>query len=908
MVLSFSHRFRYTALTRVNTIQDSLRVEPAPAAPNPSIFDRFFRRLRGNRERAFRELKTLQQELIDLVSPLLAANESRQDGNKMQELYLHAPLKSMERSVMQKRLFLTLDNFARSQRESARLLPETWEGDFNQLASLLRGKNSRWSRSKEFALRDHVLFALSEASRKQIGLEERLLNFHIVGLETIRDQWRYRALNRPLSELTDNWSRAVREGRSALQDWHSLISQQEQQLPNQVLTRVSKRPRKSRLIDEEAKGQRSLSFQSLETEFQLLTQVEECRASVRSGLENLRDSLDQERGAIVRETTELAEWLTERLADEMLVETHPPAGTIKVATAGERILEFDAVLRNSQRTIPQTVAYLSELRIKHGKKERWKQLAPEAAFKEAWGLARPTLDQRLKKRVSEHQELLAGCDRARDVIHFGLNLDVEGGELLAREALENALALLNHQLEELSEPSSPLLVSEDFVKKLFDSLLCRLDRKRGLAALYVAKQRLTYESRLLKKGSGEALGELGNRLGSQSKERSRRFLHSIGFSKSEPTVSTIDVRNYLPQEYVSRGDRDIPAVYRRLFRIEPVEDPRFLVGRTQEIDSIVSALGLWHSGRAVSIILTGQRGSGKTSLLNCVNKYLANYPVTRGEFSKRLETASHMDDFLREHLELSSGDVIQQLKEGPSRIVVLEEMERTFLRKVGGFGALRRLQAIIGATCKRILWLLAMNEVCYGFLCQAVDLAQGFTHRIRTAVASTEDLRNAILIRHNLSGLRLRFEPPGQSKSRWRNAGRRLLGENDPEAEFFERLSQQSMGVYRTALEVWLGHIESCREGVLQLRSLQTPQLDGVVAELDGDDLFTLVAILQHGSLTVDEHSEVFSKSLSRSRTQLEELIGRELIEPDPLHQGLRVRPEAMPVVKEALYRRNLLS
>jgi hypothetical protein len=71
-------------------------------------------------------------------------------------------------------------------------------------------------------------------------------------------------------------------------------------------------------------------------------------------------------------------------------------------------------------------------------------------------------------------------------------------------------------------------------------------------------------------------------------------------------------------------------------------------------------------------------------------------------------------------------------------------------------------------------------------------------------------------------------------------------------------------------------------------------------------DLFTLAALLQHGSLTPREHATVFQIDDTRSRAWLDNLLARELIEPDPGRYGFRVVPDAAQVVRQALYRRNL--
>jgi hypothetical protein len=88
---------------------------------------------------------------------------------------------------------------------------------------------------------------------------------------------------------------------------------------------------------------------------------------------------------------------------------------------------------------------------------------------------------------------------------------------------------------------------------------------------------------------------------------------------------------------------------------------------------------------------------------------------------------------------------------------------------------------------------------------------------------------------------------------------------------------------------------------------LHSPDLSKIVDHLGMEHLFTLIAIPQHGSLTAEEHAIIFQKSVSESRSQLNELLATEIIEPDPAHPGFCIRPEAASLVREILYRRNLL-
>ncbi len=91
----------------------------------------------------------------------------------------------------------------------------------------------------------------------------------------------------------------------------------------------------------------------------------------------------------------------------------------------------------------------------------------------------------------------------------------------------------------------------------------------------------------------------------------------LAFSNSsvlEPVIERPTLAHVLE---VKLASRELPQIYKRLFRLAPVEDRRFLVGRDEEIEGFEQALAQWDSGRFASVLLVGARGSGKTSLLNC---------------------------------------------------------------------------------------------------------------------------------------------------------------------------------------------------------------------------------------------------------------------------------------------------
>jgi hypothetical protein len=128
----------------------------------------------------------------------------------------------------------------------------------------------------------------------------------------------------------------------------------------------------------------------------------------------------------------------------------------------------------------------------------------------------------------------------------------------------------------------------------------------------------------------------------------------------------------------------------------------------------------------------------------------------------------------------------------------------------------------------------------------------------------------------------------------------------DPEDEFFEALYRESGGVFRTAFALWQRYIDRAEAGVLYMKYPTRHKYDDVVGALDAQDLFTLAALQQHGSLTPAEHSSVFEIDEATSRAWLDNLLARELVEPDPGRYGLRVVPDAAQIVRQALFRRNV--
>ncbi|MFN8007110.1 MAG: hypothetical protein U0V70_08845 [Terriglobia bacterium] len=158
------------------------------------------------------------------------------------------------------------------------------------------------------------------------------------------------------------------------------------------------------------------------------------------------------------------------------------------------------------------------------------------------------------------------------------------------------------------------------------------------------------------------------------------------------------------------------------------------------------------------------------------------YPGTP---EKRITAVEDIQQFLLKMLSAPAESELIDVLNGERRVVVIEEFERAFLRKVNGFEAIRYLLHQIQPTSASTLWVFSLNDDAFRYLDVAVDLGRFFSHRINAMSVKSEDLTNAILQRHNLSGLRLKYSPPPPEDPRVSKL-RRVFGmERDPEKNVY---------------------------------------------------------------------------------------------------------------------------
>jgi hypothetical protein len=648
----------------------------------------------------------------------------------------------------------------------------------------------------------------------------------------------------------------------------------------------------------------------LDLEIQLSTLA---RDVAREAVDSL-GALETENRELLAELDSAIRWLGE-WPEVAAPDSFPPPG-IRLLSADERVAQVRRRMSDHARSrLPATVETVEPRRPLPGWRNPWRELEPARIFTGVLDSAVPPIaSEGFREAEAFHRAMVREIERAREVVTFGMESarpEIPRASGLVHEAVRNALSLLQYQ-RKASRETRPAAEAGMVRAQAVLFLECHLAFEKGRVGLlaHLSRQRGRQAARQARDLLLEGLREAARRTARGTRGAYHWVLLKIGWLAPPRTgIEPVSRRARLGEVLdLQLQSRDLPAIYRRLFRLAPVEEARFLVGREAELAGLGEALERWRSGLAASAVVVGARGSGKTSLLNCaVSGLFSGATVVRGQFSDRITDRARMRAFLGELLGAPEGEELTRTLAGARRVVMIEEFERTFLRVVNGFEALREFLDLMQSSARTTLWIVGVNETAFRYLDAATELGRYFSHRVNAMSVTQPDLTRAILQRHNLSGLRLEFAPLPEEDPRVSRA-RRLLGlEQDAQQLFFDALFQQSEGIFRAAFELWQGCIERVEGGVIHMRQPLVPNYKSLFSELTLDDYFTLQAILQHGGMTGEEHARVMTTTLEASRRRLERLEGLEILEPEPSCPGLRIRPEAGRFVRDVLHRQNLV-
>ncbi|MBN3034747.1 MAG: hypothetical protein JW861_04120 [Bacteroidales bacterium] len=293
------------------------------------------------------------------------------------------------------------------------------------------------------------------------------------------------------------------------------------------------------------------------------------------------------------------------------------------------------------------------------------------------------------------------------------------------------------------------------------------------------------------------------------------------------------------QEVMSR----LPFYYRQLFLRRQSFMNEFWTGRERELEKASAALKRYERGHRGSIMVTGERQSGKS--------FFVHYMVSSRLPGRRLyvvqapvNSTARIEPFY-DALAESTGqkgpgpDSLANLEEGS--ILFFEDIELWWEKAGGGLQVIDLIKDMTERYSGRFIIVMSCNIHAFSLLAKMRPLEDGFLSVIRLMPLNAEELRDILLNRHRSGGLKLAFEHK-----------RHLAVRTWEYARLFNRYYLYSQGNPGAALRAWMAHITSVEGSTAVTRSPRLPDLD-VFDHLPPDWYVSMVLFVLHRRMNIDK-------------------------------------------------------
>ncbi|MBU2649601.1 MAG: ATP-binding protein [Bacteroidetes bacterium] len=338
--------------------------------------------------------------------------------------------------------------------------------------------------------------------------------------------------------------------------------------------------------------------------------------------------------------------------------------------------------------------------------------------------------------------------------------------------------------------------------------------------------------------------------------------------------------------YTSRSRIEkLPFVYQRLFRLEPLKDERLFSARDDRLEELTETISNWRKGEYSNTVVIGEKGSGRTSLINIlVNRSFRAYSVHRLDLFRSALDEKTFTGQLIEVFRLKGITTQEELKDALTSlekpvVCVVENLHNLYLRTVDGFSLLEKFLLLMSATQKKVFWITTCGTYGWNYLDKVIRISRYFENIVSLSDLNNKTLREVILKRHRLSGYNLHYLP--SVETRQNRKFRRLKDEKQKQNYlsdlYFSQLNALAGGNISIAFLLWQLSIKDFKNDKLFIND-KIEFATGLLNLLPQDEVFTLGALMEHEVLTEDQHARIFNMDGETSLLILGSMLNRGLL------------------------------
>jgi hypothetical protein len=308
-----------------------------------------------------------------------------------------------------------------------------------------------------------------------------------------------------------------------------------------------------------------------------------------------------------------------------------------------------------------------------------------------------------------------------------------------------------------------------------------------------------------------------------------------------------------------------------------------------------------------TLLITGERGIGKSMAVDRVQQSIAadyaEVALKYVDVPAKTASAEAVKALVGKLLETDLGEGPAALVKTDSArtptLIILDNAQNFFLRRVGGLEGWRALLALTNARVSNVFWMIVINNQSWAYLDNVFGGDYQFRNRLRCKPWSQNDIRSLILSRNQLSGFRIRYDDillaaRGPDAGNIRNA----------EQRYFGLLWDACRGNPMLALRLWMTSVRT--EGRNVTVGLPAEPSSAALERLGSEYHFVYAAIVIHENITGDELFEVTALPDSVLRSALKTAFDAGFVERTSKRR-YRVVPFWYFSITNLLARKNLL-
>jgi amino acid transporter len=291
----------------------------------------------------------------------------------------------------------------------------------------------------------------------------------------------------------------------------------------------------------------------------------------------------------------------------------------------------------------------------------------------------------------------------------------------------------------------------------------------------------------------------------------------------------------------------LPYYYVNLFTDEAGATKEFRIAMKEEMAQGDKAIDRFNNGKAGLVVVTGDRGSGKSSLSRyLVEKHFEKSDVWR--IIAPLECTADLSSFESQLKEFAGGkgslDRRLDVLKG-KRVVVIDDLEAWWERRPGGARVVERMLELVRLYGTQLLFVVTINRHALRILEQLTQINSWVNELIYCQPFDAQELKEMVLTRHQAGGLSFVLDSSEEeTMSNWSFA------------QLFNHLFNCSGGNPGIAVQLWLSGIHDVDGSRISIAKVPPQELN-VEGYLSENELLVLLLFVLHRRFSVERLARV---------------------------------------------------